>query len=125
MDKSLKSLRLSTVGSIHKVDLLVPHMIDEAQIRSIFGELHALAGKDAKPFFAIDFAGVAHMSSAALGALIKLDNEVRPRGGMVGLSSINVQILTVFRITKLDKHLHLFATVAESLEAIKKAHPEA
>ncbi len=125
MDKSPKSFRSAKVGSIHKIDLAVPHLIDEAQIRSIFSELHAFATKDAKPFMVIDFASVAHMSSAALGALIKLDNEIRPKHGMLALSTINSQIMTVFKITKLDKHLHLFATVADALDAVKKSHPEA
>lgn len=107
------------------MDILVTHLIDEAQIRSMFAEIQTAVGAEAKPFLVIDFAQVAHMSSAALGALIKLDNEVRPKNGMLGLSSITAQILTVFKITKLDRHLHLYATPADALEGIKKSHPGA
>jgi len=51
----------------------------------------------------IDFNQVEHLSSAALGTLITINNKIRTKDGQLRLCNIDPQIFEVFVITKLDK----------------------
>ena len=64
---------------------------------------------------AISFSNVDHLSSAALGALININNRVRQKNGELRLTNIKPQILEVFIITKLNKLFRIFPTRAEAL----------
>jgi anti-sigma B factor antagonist len=59
---------------------------------------------------------VDHLSSAALGALITIHNNISGRDGQLRLADINDQIIEVFRITRLD---HLFQICPGTPEAIE------
>ncbi len=56
-----------------------------------------------KPKLLLDFANVDHLSSAALGMLININNRIKQRNGQLRLANIKPQILEVFQITRLNK----------------------
>ncbi|MDA1008062.1 MAG: STAS domain-containing protein [Planctomycetota bacterium] len=120
MAQPQKNLSVSTHDGIVKAEICVRDLIDEIQIRAIGQELEQVIVRNASPKLVIGFDAVSHLSSAALGMLIKVDNAARAKGGAIRLACINQSIMTVFKITKLDKHLHLDATIAEAIDALKK-----
>ena len=58
-----------------------------------------------------------HLSSAALGALIKVGHAVSARDGQLRLSDIRPQILEVFKITRLDQMFEIHDDAAEALKS--------
>jgi anti-sigma B factor antagonist len=102
---SLKDSRLivSEENQIIKVRFLDRNILEEANIQQIGDEISALIDASDNPRLLIDFAHVEHLSSAALGTLITINNKIRSKDGQLRLCNIDPQIFEVFVITKLDK----------------------
>ncbi len=90
-------------GNITRIEFLDRNIIEEASIQQIGDEVAALIDATANPKILISFESVEHLSSAALGTLITINNKVRQKGGQLRLSNIDPQIYEVFTITKLNK----------------------
>ena len=90
-------------------------ILDEANIAEIGQTLTALIEERTAPKLLLDFSTVDHLSSAALGMLINANNKIRETNGQLRLTNIKVQILEVFKITRLDKLFKIFPTRAEAL----------
>lgn len=88
---------------IAKVALLDRNILEEAAIQQIGEELSAVVDQSNNPKVLINFSNVEHLSSAALGTLITINNKVRQKGGQLRLSHIDPQIYEVFVITRLNK----------------------
>jgi anti-sigma B factor antagonist len=58
----------------------------------------------------IDFSRVDYLSSSVLGLLIRLNNNIRERGGSMCLCNISSRIFGIFKITRLDKVFSVFET---------------
>ena len=67
------------------------------------------------PKLLISFANVDHLSSAALGTLITINNKVRARSGQLRLANIDPQIYEVFKITKLDRIFQIHDTTEKAM----------
>ena len=104
-------------GAITRVEFTERSIIDEVVIQSIGQEILKLVEAQAAPRLLLDFSGVQHLSSAALGVLITVNNKVKARQGRMALCQIAKPIFEVFRITRLDK---LFQVV-DTAEAAAKA----
>jgi anti-sigma B factor antagonist len=63
----------------------------------------------------ICFKGVEHLSSAALGTLINVNNKVKQKEGQLRLSDINPQIYEVFQITKLNRIFQIHDTAEKAI----------
>src|SRR5438105_2186377 len=96
-------LKVTRTGDVVQVEFLTRKILDEANIAELGEHLSALVEKEEKPRIIISFAAVDHLSSAALGTLITINNKVKNKNGQLRLSNINPQILEVFLITKLNK----------------------
>ena len=86
-----------------KVSFLDRNILEEAYIQQIGDEISSLIDQTPNPKILLNFANVEHLSSAALGTLITINNKVRQNGGQLRLSNIDPQIYEVFVITKLNK----------------------
>jgi anti-sigma B factor antagonist len=73
----------------------------------------------AQPKVLIDFSGVAFISSAVLGKLIKLNGRVNDRGGQFKISSLSDRIADVFKITGLDKLFNIYDTRDDGIRAFE------
>ena len=102
-------------GGISAVEFTNNKILDEANIDAIQKTLNALVDEQAPPRILLDFGNVDHLSSAALGALININNRVRQKNGELRLANIKPQILEVFVITKLNKLFRILPTRAEAL----------
>ena len=96
-------LKVSTVGDITHVEFVEKNILDENNIQQISEELVTVVDDVPTPRILISFVNVEHLSSAALGALININNRVKGKDGQLRLCEIDPQIHEVFKITKLDQ----------------------
>ena len=76
-------------------------ILDELSIARLGEELSELVDRMQRPRLVLDFANVAHLSSAALGMLIALLKKVQAGNGAMRLCNIRPVIREVFEITRL------------------------
>jgi anti-sigma B factor antagonist len=115
---SQSRLRISTDGGITTVGFVDRNILDEANIQAIGEEIAGVIARSAPPKLVISFANVDHLSSAALGQLITINNKVREKGGQLRLAEIDPQIYEVFAITQLNKIFSIHDTAAEAIGSI-------
>jgi anti-sigma B factor antagonist len=66
----------------------------------------------------LDFSNVEHLSSSALGMLITLNSRLQDRSGGLCLAHVAAGIGEVFRITRLDRVLHIEPDIASASAAL-------
>ena len=106
-------------GEIVKINLLDRNILEEAAIQQIGEEISSLVEQSANPKLLISFSNVEHLSSAALGTLITINNKVRQKAGQLRLSNIDPQIYEVFVITRLNKLFQIYDDVDQAVESFK------
>ena len=117
MASETSRLRIKKVGDVHQVEFIDRNILDEANIQLIQEELAGLIDSAPRPKLLISFSNVDHLSSAALGTLITINNKVRNAGGQLRLADIDPQIYEVFVITKLNKLFEIHPTAADALKS--------
>ena len=90
-------------GEVTQVGFLDRNILEEASIQQIGDEIGTLILASSNPKILLNFENVEHLSSAALGTLITINNNVKKQGGQLRLANIDPQIYEVFVITKLNK----------------------
>jgi len=90
-------------------------ILDDASIAEIGAALAGMIEAKDRPKLVLDFTGVEHLSSAALGMLINVNTKVKQQSGQLRLAGIRPQILEVFVITRLNKLFRIVPTRAEAL----------
>jgi anti-sigma B factor antagonist len=115
MAESSSPVLVTTQKEIRIVEFTNNKILDEANIAEIGQTLTELIEGGPNPRLLLDFASVDHLSSAALGMLINVNNKIRQRNGQLRLANIKPQIYEVFVITKLNK---LFRILPSRTEAI-------
>lgn len=106
-------------GEIAKIQLLDRNILEEAAIQQIGEEIAGLIDQSTSPRLLINFTNVEHLSSAALGTLITINNKVRQKAGQLRLCHIDPQIYEVFVITRLNKLFQIFENEQQALETFK------
>ena len=95
------------------------NILDEAVIQQIGDELLALVEASSNPKLLLNFQGVEHLSSAALGTLITVNNKVKAKGGQLRLANIAEEIHEVFVITKLNKLFQIHPDESAALKSFR------
>ena len=90
-------------GDIHMVAFKDKKILDDTVLDEIRSELTQLIGKSSGPDLLLDFGNVEFMSSAMLGLLGQLHRKISAGHGRLKMCGIRPEILTVFKITNLDK----------------------
>lgn len=101
------------------IEFMDRNILDEANIQQIGEEVSRIIDASPYPKLLVSFENVDHLSSAALGTLITINNKVRQKDGQLRLANIHPQIYEVFVITKLNKLFQIYKTTAEALKAFK------
>ena len=110
-------LKVDNADGVIEVSFIQKDILDEANIQQIGTELdEAIEGKPA-PKLVIDFGNVQHLSSAALGVLITVNNKTRDGGGQMCLANIHPAIFEIFKITKLDRIFSIHDTCQSARES--------
>ncbi len=115
MSDAIPPLSVVTQKDIRIVEFTNNKILDEANITDIGQTLIYLVDENPAPKILLDFNNVEHLSSAALGMLINLNNKIRQGNGQLRLANIKPQIKDVFQITKLDKLFKIFENRALAL----------
>jgi anti-sigma B factor antagonist len=110
-------LRIRKQDSVVQIEFIDRNILDEGNIQMISEEISRLIDAEATPKLLISFANVDHLSSAALGALITINNKIRQKDGQLRLASIDPQIYEVFVITRLNKLFQIHESVDEAIKS--------
>lgn len=112
-------LNVSVEDGVTVVGFTDEKILDEVSISEIGQQLNALVADADFPKMVLDFSGVSHMSSSALGMLITLHKRVREKDGRLRLAGIQPAIYEVFVITRLNEIFEIHSSVAEALETLR------
>ena len=110
-------LRISDNDGVTLVEFVDRNILDEANIQAINEEITSEIDKSDTPKVLISFSNVDHLSSAALGALITINNKIKEKGGELHLANIDPQIYEVFVITRLNKLFNIHESTEEARTA--------
>ena len=119
MTSAASRLRIHEREGITQIEFVDRNILDEANIQQIGDEITRVVDEKAQPKVLISFENVDHLSSAALGTLITINNRVRQKDGQLRLCNIDPQIYEVFVITKLNKLFQIHRTVPEAMASFK------
>src|ERR671930_217316 len=67
--------------------------------------------------FIIDFSKTGYIDSSGLGVLVSLSKKIREQGGELRLAGLNVDLQTLFELTKLDTLFTIAKTPEQALAA--------
>ena len=112
-------IKVSHEDDVIRVQFLDRNILDESSIQQIGEEIGQLIDGATNPKLLISFEQVEHLSSAALGTLITINNKRKQKGGQLRLASIDPQIYEVFVITKLDQLFQIHKTAEEAIASFK------
>ncbi len=118
MPESSLRLTVSTDGDVTTVGFSDRKILDEVNIMQMGEQLNALVSGPEEPKILLDFSGVAHMSSSALGVLITLHKRVREKSGKLRLCNIDPGIHEVFVITRLNEIFQICDSREEAMESL-------
>lgn len=103
-------------NEVVQIEFVDRNILEEGCIQQIGEEITQVINQNDNLKLLISFDHVEHLSSAALGVLITVNNKVKQKKGQLRLSNIDPQIKEVFVITNLNK---LFAIHDNNEKAIK------
>ncbi len=115
MSESSARLNISQQKDVSVVEFTENKILDEMNINDIGQALADLISTRDQPRLMLDFANVDHLSSAALGMLINVNNRIKQQNGQLRLANIKPQIMEVFMITKLNRLFRILPSRAEAL----------
>ena len=98
-----RRIQTGKTGDIHLVQFKDKKILDDTVLDEIRTEVTQLIGKASGPDVLLDFSNVEFMSSAMLGLLGQPHRKISSGHGRLKMCSIRPEILTVFKITNLDK----------------------
>lgn len=111
-------IRVKKIDHVVHMEFIDRNILDEANIKLIEEDILKIIEAESQPKMVISFADVEHLSSAALGTLITVNNKIKARSGKLRLSNIDPQILEVFVITRLNKLFEIHPTSEAALKSL-------
>ena len=115
MTSTATHIRVQDLNGIKRIEFVERNILDEANIQQIGEEISRVVDEQEVPRVVISFLNVDHLSSAALGTLITVNNKVRDKDGQLALAEIDPQIYEVFVITKLNKLFNIFDSSEQAM----------
>lgn len=110
-------IAIKNEGSISVLELLDEEILDESTISDISESLFSVLEDQNTEHMILSFVRVKHLSSMALGMLIRLNKKVEEGGGLFKLCDIKPSLYEIFRITKLDKLLAIYDTCDQAIDS--------
>ncbi|MHC4415853.1 MAG: STAS domain-containing protein [Planctomycetota bacterium] len=115
MASTASRIRVLEQEGVVRIEFVDRNILDEANIQQIGEEISRLVDMQPQPKLLISFENVDHLSSAALGTLITINNKIRGKDGQLRLADIDPQIYEVFVITKLNKLFQIHDSADQAL----------
>lgn len=120
MADTYQHLRVNDLTKAVVIEFADRKILEELSIVEIGNELSQMAAAYPGRVLIISFGNVDHLSSATLGLLIKLREQVAKNNGHLILADIRPQIYEVFKITKLNRLFDISDTVGEALDRVTR-----
>ena len=108
-------LEAEEVGEVTVVRFRGRHIREEEAIRAVSRSLGRLVERDGRTRLLLDFAGIEHLASLIIAALLQLRDRTRKAGGRLALCGLRPDVAEVFRITGVDKVLNIYPGEQEAL----------
>lgn len=118
MENPSSHLKVRRSNNVVIVEFADRKILEEMAIQEIGDEVNRLVEAEPGIRLLLNFSSVDHLSSAALGMLITLNNKVKDQNGTLRLANINKQIFEVFKITRLNKVFDIYPSADEALEGL-------
>ena len=119
--QALHRLHITEHKDVKIVSFIENKILDEANITEIGAALTSLVEARQRPKIVLDFQNVDHLSSAALGMLINVNQKIKVQSGELRLVNIKPQIIEVFMITRLNKLFKIYPNREDALESFSPA----
>jgi len=111
----IEEVEVDDVGKITVVRFCQSRISDSQEIEELGQDLYRLIEEQHRKRLLLDFADVEFFSSAAIGKLISLNGKLKARSGTMRLCNLRQEILTVFRVCRLDLVFAIRQDVADGL----------
>jgi len=108
-------IEVSHEGAVTVVELLDEEILEEGTINTIADSLFAVVADDPKIKLLLSFERVRHLSSSALGTLIRLNKRVEENNGILKICHLRKSLLAIFKITKLNRLFDIYDDKAAAL----------
>jgi len=108
MENQQARVAIKQQGDISIVELQDEEILDEITINEIADSLFSLVSENNPAKIVLSFVQVKHLSSMALGTLIRLNKRVEESGGQLKLCCIAKNLYEIFIITKLNKLFDIY-----------------
>ena len=102
-----------------RIDFVDRNILDELNIHQIGEELLKAVEAQFRPKVVLVFRNVGHMSSAAFGTMMKLNERIKARDGQLRLCEIQPRIAEAFAITKLNRIFAIHADYAAAVASFQ------
>ena len=112
--------RQELLSGIQLVRVKKQSILDDLDINHINMELSKLIAEQQVTKLLLDFSAVEHCSSAALGMLITINNQIHQQKGVLKLCNIRPNIYEVFKITRLDQLFDIYDTLEDALQSFNQ-----
>lgn len=118
MEGQQGQLKVTRNDGVAVVEFEDRKILEEISIAQIGETLSDVVQSEPNVKIVLSFRNVEHLSSAALGMLINLRNQVQKANGKLMLSNIRPQIYEVFKITQLYKLFEIHETAAQAIHQL-------
>jgi len=110
-------IEVSHEGAVTVVELLDEEILEEGTINTIADSLFAVVADNPEIKLLLSFERVRHLSSSALGTLIRLNKRVEESNGMLKICHLRKSLLEIFKITKLNRLFDIYDDKAAALSS--------
>ena len=118
MENEHARVEIKQEGDVMILELLDHEILDEITINDIADTLFAVVAENNPVKMVLSFAQVKHLSSMALGTLIRLNKRIEEGGGVLKLCAIAEPLYEIFVITKLNKLFAIHPSVDEAVASV-------
>jgi anti-sigma B factor antagonist len=106
------------IDSITIVTFTSDRLVDQPDIKAVEESILRLIADTGPTYLVLDFTKIAFLSSAALGALIKILSAVNKRNGEMRLCAVDDKVAQIFKITRLNKVFDIYPDATAAVKSI-------
>ena len=118
MNEKKPRIKVDHQGDATVVDLLDREILDELTINEISDSLFAVVDEQPHVKLVLNFQEVTHLSSSALGTLIRLNKKIEESSGQFRLCAIKKSLYEIFLITRLNKVFKIHDDVEAAIQSL-------
>ena len=118
MDHTTRHLHISSQDNTIIIELLDHRIVDYTLIQSLSKELLQISDCAINHHLIIDFQNVENLSSTMISVLVALKAQMQTLGQQMRLTGLSKHLLSVFKLTRLNRILGIHADVESALASL-------